>query len=138
MMRRIHLVTILMLALLVASTATAGLLSKSFEYREDVTLEIAKASGEGLRLDGVHFHGNSSPLRADVAISNISSGPLKAGVAIALFDADGRLVGVASAGTQFIPVRAGRQKSYSLIFNHVNGEASKAKSFQISLETTGW
>jgi hypothetical protein len=136
-MRRNHIATILMLALLAASSATAGLLSKSFEYREDITLEIGKETG-GLRLDGVHFHGKSKPLRADVAVSNISSGPLKAGVAIALFDAEGRLVGVASGGTQFMPVRAGRQKSYPLIFDHVNGEISKAKSFQISLEAKGW
>jgi hypothetical protein len=137
-MRRIHVSTVLMLVLLVASTATAGLLSKSFEYREDITLEIGKGTGDGLRLDGVHFHGGSRPLRADVAVSNTSSGPIKAGVAIALFDADGRLVGVASGGTQFLPVRAGRQKSYALTFDHVNGEVSKAKTFQISLETKDW
>lgn len=137
-MSRIRIGTILMLALLVASPAAAELLSKSFEYREDITLEIAKETAHGLRLDGVHFHGKSKPLRADVAISNTSSGPLKAGVAIALFDADGRLVGVASGGTQFLPVRAGRQKSFPLIFNHVSGELSKAKTFQISLESKGW
>jgi hypothetical protein len=137
-MNRIFFVTMLIFGLFAASAATAALLSSSFEYREDVTLEIGKATEGGLRLDGVHFHGKSEPLRADVAVSNISSGPLKAGVAIALFDDDGRLVGVASGGTQILPVRAGRQKSYPLIFSHVNGEIARAKTFQISLESEGW
>lgn len=132
-------------ALALAPCAGAELLSKGFEFKDAVTLEIGASTGDGLRLDSVRFHvppTAGSPgqrtgglANAEVAVSNVGEKAHKVGVALALFDAQGRLLGVASAGTSLRPLKTGRQRTYTLVFDHVNGEVHRATRFQVSLES---
>lgn len=125
-----------------ASVVDAGLVSKSFEFKPGVTLEIGASTNDGLRVDSVRFVMPSttavrtaSEAGVEVAISNTSQKSQRVGVAVALFDVEGRMVGVASGGTKFMPIKPGRQKSYKLIFDSVYVESPRATAFQISVES---
>lgn len=121
-----------------------ALLSKRYDFHADVTLDIGAALDDGLRLDSVRF---DLPVAADdritrtaglvtahVSISNTAERRRKVGLAIALFDAEGRLLGVASGGNLLASIHGQRQKSFTLIFEGVYAEAHKASAFQISVE----
>jgi len=125
------------------SVASSELLSKRYEFQNDVVLKTSAEVAEGLRLDTVHFkmpvpkgdrlvRSGGLPT-ARVAVSNTSDGSIKVAVAIALYDADGRMLAVARASK--MSVRAGRQKTLTLYFDGVNAQAHKAAEFQISLES---
>jgi hypothetical protein len=144
-MHRILAATILILAIAaLAPWSAAELLCKSYVYKDDVTLELGVATADGLRIDSVRFHAPSGGggmmrtgdrMSAEVAVSNSAAQPLKVGLAIALFDDGEKLLGVASGGTKLVPIKTGRQKLYTLVFEHVNGEAPRAATFKISLES---
>ena len=129
-------------ALLPPSALHAALWSKSFEFRSGVTLEVGADTGGGLRLDDVRFE---MPVNAgvraareatvEITVSNASESSRRVGLAVALFDADGRLVGVADGGTALMPLRPGRLRAYRLVFQNVRDEAPNAETFQISVET---
>lgn len=132
-------------ALVLAPCAGAELLSKGYEFKDNVTLEIGESTEDGLRIDTVRFHippTAGSPgqrtgglANAEIAISNVGSKSRKVGVALALFDEQGRLLGVASAGTSMMPLKPGRQRTYTLVFDHVNGQVQRTTRFQFSLES---
>lgn len=136
---------VLAAALGLAPAAGAELLSKGYEFKDSVTLEIGASTEDGLRIDSVRFHvpptagqrgqRTGGLANAEVAVSNVGTDPRKVGLALALFDREGRLVAVASAGTSLLPLKTGRQRTYTLVFDHVNGEVHKATRFQISLES---
>lgn len=130
---------------LACSLAVGGMVSKQFEFREGVTLEIGAATDDGLRLDSVQFalpksagseHPRTGGLSAvQIALSNTSEQSRMVGVALAVFDGDGRLVGVASGGSKLLPLKPGRQKTYTLVFDHVNVGMHRARTFRITLES---
>lgn len=136
---------VLVATLALSPAAEADLLSKSYVFKDGVKLELGAATGDGLRVDSVEFKlaalvgdrtSRVSGLTAvQVKISNIAEKSRKAGVAVALFDDEGRLLGVASGGTSLVPLKSGRQKSYSLVFDDVNSEVHRATKFQISIES---
>ncbi len=147
-MRRLVLSGIL-LALLGAAVwaipnAWAAPLSKRYEFKGGVTLEMAADTTSGLRLDTVRFQvpaargdrlmPTGGPLTAAVAVSNTAGRSHMVGLAIALYDDEGHLLAVASGGNRIAPIRPDRQKTFNLVFDGLNAEAHKATAFQISLE----
>ena len=138
--------SILIAALLLQTAPARGdVLSKSYNFKKDVTLAIGETNLDGLRLDTVRFtlpatvggnHMRTGGLpKVEVALSNTSDASRRLGVAIALFDAEGRMVGVASGGSRFAPLKGNRQKTYKLIFDDLNEDAYRAATFQISVES---
>jgi hypothetical protein len=129
---------------LAAPPAGAVLLSKRFELKTGVLLEIGATTPGGARLDTVRFlvpvpvegkhRRTGGEVKAEVAVSNTGTAPLQVGLAIAIHDKEERLVGVASGGTGLIPIPPGRQKTFDLVFQDVNDDAPAATTFQISLE----
>ncbi len=129
----------------VAPVARGSLLSKTYNFKSDVTLEIGAATEEGLRIDSVRFllpstlggrlFRTGGLVNVEVALSNTASTGQRVGIAVALFDEQGRLVGVASGGSRWVPIKPDRQKLFRLVFDDVNGEAYRAKTFQISVES---
>jgi hypothetical protein len=127
----------LALSLLATPAVQADTFSKKYRFVQDKTLEIGETVGEGMRLDSVQFvfpaNSGEKILRiggvpeAVVAISNLGQESIKIGIAVAVYDEEGRLLGVASG--------AYRQVGYSLKFDYVNGEMTKAATFQVSVET---
>jgi len=145
-MRRLALVPLLAAGILACLPfAGADSFSKTYQFKEGTTLELGTRTDDGLRLDNVRFRlpaaveGRSSRTSglagALVAVSNVGEESLKVGIAIALLDSEGRLVGVASGGTALLPLKSGRQKTYTLIFENVNERIHQAATFQITLES---
>jgi hypothetical protein len=145
-MRRLSgAITLTMLVLVAMPLSADDLVSKNYQFKPDTTLEIGAANDRGLRLDSVRFkvppttdgriHRTAGLVTVDVALSNVGTDSNRAGIAIALFDAKSRLVGVASGGSRFSALRAGRQKTYRLVFDDVNGLAHTATTFQVSVES---
>lgn len=127
---------------LLTPPAQAGLLSKTYEFRSDVFLEIGASTEDGLRLDNVRFQlpsatavRTAAEATVTVTITNTSEESKRVGMGIALYDEAGRMVGVAAGGTKLMPLKAGKEKIYKLIFEHIYSEASLAKTFQISVES---
>lgn len=135
-----------LLALTLAATpGHAELISKSFEFKQGVKLEIGTETESGLRLDAVQFKlpaqkggkvvRTGGLVQAEVTVSNVGDRSRKVGIAIAMFDSVGRLIGVASGGNRIAPLKKNRQQSFRLTFDDVNGLAHRAETFQISLES---
>jgi hypothetical protein len=134
-----------MLALALAPAASASLMSKQYQFKPGVQLELGAASDDGLRLDavlfelpspsGVMFFRKGTQFTVEVAVSNTAEFSQKIGVAVALFDDGHRLVGATSGGSKMLAIRPGGQKIYKMKFENVNGEAYKAKTFLISIES---
>ena len=134
----------LMLPALAGAPAGAALLSKTFQFKPDVTLTLGSSADNGLRVDTVHFRLPSSSgrqlfrlgggVQAEIAVSNSADRAQKVGIAIALFDPQGRLLAVASGGSELLAIKPDRQSTYTLVFKDVNNEAHNATSFQISIE----
>ena len=83
MRRTIFLAALLGVSMLLASATRAGLLSKTYEFRSDVFLEIGAATDDGLRVDSVRFQMPSATAvrtaaeaTATVAITNTEKYPL--------------------------------------------------------------
>ena len=124
---------------------SAGISSERFDFKADVTLQIGAVATDGIRVDSVRFNlplpkggrvsRTAGPAKVTVAISNAGPIARRLGVAVALFDAQGRLVGVASGGSRLTHLKAGRQKRYKLIFEDVHAEIAGATTFQISVES---
>ena len=145
-MRRLWVAAVVLAICLTGLTADhAALLSKQYHFKDGVTLEVGESTADGLRLDSVRFllpatidgeyYRTGGVVRAEVALSNTTGRGLKAGIAVALFDGANRLLGVASGGSKVVAVKANRQKRYTLVFDNVNGEAHRAETFQISIES---
>jgi hypothetical protein len=142
---RAFLAGLCLLGLTVApSVLTAELLSKRYEFKDGVVLEIAVPMRSGLRLESVLFRmpptvegrltRAAGLLNANVVVENTSQAALKVGLAIALFDGEDRLLAVASGGSKLASIKPAHKKTFTLEFDGVFAEANRAKTFQISLE----
>ena len=133
-----------MCVLALAVPAHGELLSKRYQFKDGVVLEMSVPTKSGLRLDTVRFEmpetveGRltvaSGLLRAQVVVSNLAAEARKVGLAIALYDDEDRLLAVASGGSKLASIKPDRSRSYSLVFEGVFAEALRATTFQISLE----
>ena len=142
MLRRIFPAVLGMLVL--AMPAHGELLSKRYQFKAGVVLEMSVPTSGGLRLDTVTFEmpetveGRltvaSGLLRAQVVVSNLGADARKVGLAIALYDDEDRLLAVASGGSKLASIKPDRARTYSLVFEGVFAEALRATTFQISLE----
>ena len=135
----------LSLVVLTATPAHAGLMSKVFKFKPDVTLEVGADGPDGLRLDSVRFRipptdAEGKALRtgglvaAEVSVSNVGEEGRRVGVAIALLDDEGRLLAVASGGNRLTAIRPQRQRTFRLVFDDVNDYVAQATTFHISIE----
>ena len=106
------------LALILAiGPASAELFSKKYVFKEDVILQVDAEAGRGVRLERVYFHerpaGRSRSglglLGVDVGVTNTTDESRRVAVAVALFDAEGRLLGVATAGERDQAIGAGKE-----------------------------
>ena len=138
-----RLVAGLLAGTLAALPAGAALFTKSYAFKPDTLLQVGTEAGGGLRLDTIQFllskdDGSPSGLfsgpKVKVAISNLGTASARIDLAVAVLDDDGRLVGVASGGTQMFPLRPGRQMTYVLEFSRAESELSSGTSFKITIE----
>jgi len=144
MRRSMRIALVLVAVAATALPAWSALLSKSFQFKPGVTLELGVPAERGLRLDSVFFKMPAPNGRkflkfggqpsVEVTVSNGGGAAQKVGIAIAMFDRTGRLVGVASGGSKLVAIKPNRRSVYSLDFADVNDLLERAASFQISVE----
>jgi hypothetical protein len=142
---RVWIVAALAVAIVVVPTTRAELQTKKYVFKSDIILEMHADMSETVRLDTVRFMLPEKPksgmirigglAKAEVAISNTGTESIKIGIAIAVVDDNDRLLGVASGGSRFLAIKAGRQSTYTLVFDDVNLDMDQATAFQISVET---
>jgi hypothetical protein len=146
-MRRRIAMAVVAAALLAASSASAraALLTKTYQFKPDIVLQVGESVEGGLRLDSIQIFLPSSTgvpgmrtggvPRAEISISNLGTSRQMFGLAIVLLDDEGRLLGAANGGPRVFPLRPNRQGTFRLVLDGVNGEAYKATQFKIALET---
>jgi hypothetical protein len=142
---RVWIVAALAVAIAAVPVVQAELFTKKYIFKSDIILEMHADMGGTARLDTVRFLLPEKPksgmirlgglAKAEVAISNTGTESIKIGIAIAALDDNDRLLGVASGGSRFMAIKAGRQSTYTLVFDDVNLDMDQATSFQISVET---
>ncbi|GEM_PF-3125697 len=136
---------VLGLFLVSAAPVQAGSAFGAYMFKQGVALEIGATIEEGLTLDKVLFKDSGTGpasffrsgkvMKVDVTISNLTQKGRMVGIAIALFDEKGNLVGVASGGNKLLPLRDARQRTYTLLIDHVTRLADTAATFKITVET---
>lgn len=117
--------------------------SQRFDYRWDTVLPL-KASVDGLRLDSIFFNrreiargpfkGADFGARAQVAVTNTAGKLRIPGFAVAVFDAEGRLLGVASGGSKLGGVKPGETETFDLNFAQVTERLPLGATFVLSVE----
>jgi hypothetical protein len=123
----------------------AAMPSKQYVFKPHVELKIGaelRDDRHALRLETVQFRFPDrdrvirfgDAVQCDVSISNLGTEAVKVGVAIAAFDAEGNLLGVASGGSKWMPIKPDRRSYYTVRFTDVNDRMDEASSFQITLE----
>lgn len=141
-MRRTAPLAALSLALALGSTAAdgAGFVTKSYEFKANVRLEVGLDLDPTLRLDAIEFEvpedtgAFGSTPRAKVVVSNLGEAPRRIGIAIAVEDGEGRLVAAGSGGTKMFPLRGGRQMDYGVPFDDVQLKIAQGTAFRISFQ----
>jgi hypothetical protein len=134
--------TLLVLLLAIGSAAAAELFSKTYVFKEDVIMQVGVDVGRGVRLERIYFRerpgGRSRSdlglLGVDVGVTNTADESRRVAVAVALFDAAGRLLGVATAGERDGAMAAGKERVMVMSFAGVGAYARSATTFQISVE----
>jgi hypothetical protein len=117
--------------------------SKQFKFRWDQFLPLT-AEVDGLRINSIFFNKRTMTLfksaefgtRAVIDVTNTSSVTRVPGFAVAVFDADNRLLGVASGGPKIGGVRAGETESFDLSFHQVTERIPRADHFILAVELT--
>lgn len=117
--------------------------SQRFKYFWDQLIPL-KAEVDGLKLNSIFFNrreitsglfkGAEFGTRARIEITNSGTRSRAVGFAVAVFDADDRLLGVASGGTKLFALKAGATESYDLSFEQVLERLPHGATFVLSLE----
>ena len=117
--------------------------SETFPYQWDRLLPLT-AEVDGLKVNSIFFNKRSfrtGPLkgadfgtRAQVEVTNTAKTSRIPGFAVAVFDADHRLLGVATGGAKLGSVAPGDTETFDLSFHHVLERLPLGTTFVLSVE----
>lgn len=126
-----------------AALKPLGFYSQRFDYRWDTMIPL-KVEVDGLQLESIFFNrreiargpfkGADFGARAQVAVLNKADKIRVPGFAVAVFDAEGRLLGVASGGSKLGGVKPGEKETFDLNFAQVTERLPLGTSFVLSVE----
>lgn len=121
-----------------------GFASFRLPFTWNAEIPVQGAEVDGLRIDSIYFNKRETtvwPLkgadfgtRAKVKVTNTSGRSRVPGFAVAVFDAEDRLVGVATGGTKIGTVSAGSTETFDLNFRYVLERLPKGATFFLSVE----
>jgi hypothetical protein len=110
----------------------------------DTVIPIEGADVDGLKIKSIYFDkhepkfwplkGADFGTRARVEAANTSTKSRVPGFAVAVFDAEDRLLGVATGGTKLGTVGAGTTETFDLNFHQVLERLPKGDHFYLSVE----
>jgi hypothetical protein len=115
--------------------------SQRYSFRWDTTLAIT-GEVDGLKINNIFFNKRTIGLlkgaefgtRAVVNVTNTANATRTPGFAVAVFDAQDRLVGVATGGPKIGGVSAGETEDFDLSFHQVLDRIPNADHFYLSIE----
>lgn len=117
--------------------------SQKLAYKWDTLLPL-HVEVDGLKVNSIFFNRRqvrSWPLkgadfgaRAQVEVTNTSKLPRAPGFAVAVFDAEDRLLGVATGGTRVGSISPGDTETFDLNFTRVTERLPLGTHFYLSLE----
>lgn len=120
-----------------------GFHSQRFDYRWDTVIPLGVAV-DGLRLESIFFNrreiargplkGADFGARAQVSVTNTADKIRIPGFAVAVFDAEGRLLGVATGGSKLGGVKPGEKETFDLNFTQVKERLPLGATFVLSVE----
>ena len=118
-------------------------LSQRFGFKWDQVLPLA-AEVDGLRINSIFFDKRTSTVgflrgadfgtRAEVEVTNHARVNRNPGFAVAVFDAEDRLLGVATGGSKLGTVAPGGTETFELNFHQVLERLPKGDHFYLSVE----
>lgn len=117
--------------------------SQRFPFHWDQFMPL-KAEVDGLRINSIFFNKRTMTLfksaefgtRAVIEVTNTASAKRVPGFAVAVFDAQNRLLGVASGGPKLGGVQPGDTESFDLNFHQVVERVPRADHFVLAVELT--
>jgi hypothetical protein len=115
--------------------------SERFPFHWDQFMPL-KAEVDGLKVNSIFFNKRTMTFfksaefgtRAVVEVTNTASTTRTPGIAVAIFDAQNRLLGVASGGPKLGGVSAGTTASFDLSFHQVYERIPRADHFILTVE----
>ena len=115
--------------------------SERYPFRWDQLVQLP-AEVDGLKINSIFFNKRTLTIlksadfgtRAVVAVTNTANATRVPGFAVAVFDAEDRLLGVASGGPKIGGVPAGATETFDLSFHQVLERIPKADHFYLSVE----
>lgn len=135
-------VSIFVLAAAVSATASAGVVTKRFEWAPQKGAQILNWTENGITVKQVTFDLGSilrpsriSTARAVVRVDNDSYVDVVPGVAIAVFDADDHLIAAGDGGVKIGDLNKGARDEFTIAFHHVFRNLDRAKYFYVTVET---
>jgi hypothetical protein len=117
--------------------------SQRFPFHWDQFMPL-KAEVDGLRINSIFFNKRTMTLfksaefgtRAVIEVTNTASAKRVPGFAVAVFDAQNRLLGVASGGPKLGGIQPGDTESFDLNFHQVVERVPRADHFVLAVELT--
>jgi len=117
--------------------------SQQFKFHWDQFMPLT-AEVDGLKINSIFFNKRTMSLfrgaefgtRAVVDVTNTANTTRTPGFAVAVFDAENRLLGVASGGPKIGGVPAGETQAFDLSFHQVVERIPRADHFILTVELT--
>lgn len=140
MMKKIILIALA--ATLPALRASAGDVTKRFDWTPENGVQVLDWSENGITVKQISFDLGSvlRPLTVSTAhavarVDNDSNVNAVVGLAVAVFDADNRLVAAGEGGVKMGHLSKGERDDFKISFSHVFRNISSAKYFYVTVET---
>jgi hypothetical protein len=126
-----------------AEAKSLSFFSEKFPFQWDRLLPLT-AEVDGLQIKSIFFNkrsfrsgllkGADFGTRAQVEVTNTAKTSRNPGFAVAVFDADNRLLAVATGGTKLGSVAPGTTETFDLSFHHVLERLPLGAHFYLSVE----
>jgi hypothetical protein len=115
--------------------------SQRFKFQWD-KLMLLSADVDGLKINSIYFQyrtmslfkGSNLGTRSVIQVTNLADADRYPGFAVAVFDADNRLLGVASGGPKLGGVHPKETEEFSMDFTKVLERVPKADHFYLAVE----
>ena len=117
--------------------------SQKFPFKWNLLLPLG-TEVDGLKVNSIFFNkrafrsnlfkGADFGTRAQVEVTNTAKTARNPGFAVAVFDAEGRLLGVATGGTKFGQVSPGATETFDMSFHNVLERLPRGDHFFLSVE----
>lgn len=142
MVKRLPTLLAILIALALASPASAELITKKFDWapvggiqKIDIQLNDMVISQVKFDLGDTIKPIRLSSAKAEVRVDNNSRLDQEVGIAVAVFDADGNLVAAGDGGNKVGELNKGEREEFTVRFSYVYRHLREARSFLVTLET---